>query len=78
MKMILLPLLLCALPAFGQNGDGADGALVAPPTEVQDAAKKAADEITPKAEVVTEEPKGPPRPSMLEDKKEEPKPEPKV
>lgn len=68
MKLILLPLLLCAVSSFAQEGDGAGAAIVsseaapaAPASEVSDAPKQA-EEL--------------PRPSMLEEKKEAPKAEP--
>lgn len=73
MRLFLPLLLLCAAPAFAQEEAPtipfeSKDTLVAPPTEVEEAAHKAAG-------AATQEPKAPPRPSMLEDEKEEPKAE---
>lgn len=71
MKIFLLPLLLCAASSFAQE-EAPAAAPAAPASEVSDAPKT--------EEPAAEEPKAPPRPSMLDKKEEtapEPKPEPK-
>jgi TolA-binding protein len=77
MKMILLPLLLCAVSVFAQEEaptavPAEAPAPAAPAAEVADAPKAVAAPVEAK-----EEPKAPPRPSMLDEKKPEAKPEPK-
>lgn len=71
MRLILLPLLLCSVPAFSQEE--------APATTVAAPAAPAADVSEAKDSALTTaaETKLPPRPSMLEEKKPEPKSEPK-
>ena len=65
MRSLLLPLLLCAAPSSAQE-EAPKQILVAPPTEVREAARKPAEEAAP------EEAGELPRPSMLvEEKKEE-------
>jgi tetratricopeptide (TPR) repeat protein len=91
MKPILLPLLLCAVAAFAQEEAPAPAAAPAAPAAEVTEAKPAAPAVAaipapaaPAPAAVKDEPKAPPRPSMLDDKKpeapvaapkEEPKPE---
>lgn len=72
MKLILLPLLLCTASAFSQEEAPTNSVAPEPAAEVSETRKTAAPVVA--KEEPEAPPQAPPRPSMLDEKKPEPKP----